>query len=231
MSAVDLTVDHRIASTDAALRAWRGTSERRRLKWARQFASEQRDVAYRRRVLGVLGAALGATVVGSGAALWLYAPRSAPLAEVSQFAPPTQGSVPLVRAEAAVVMPAEAEPAAAVVAAAAAAPEAAPAFDGGVMIETVRVWTSSQTEWVQFDYTGSPLELRWLDAAGVEALDRMGCANIVSSDVRRCYVGRTQGRIDHALAGGAAAGPWTVQACAPGTTLCVDIGGFTTSIL
>ncbi len=103
------------------------------------------------------------------------------------------------------------------------------AFDLELVEGSLKVWSADETEWVFFDYRGTdPIDLRWTDAAGREALDPVTCTNKVRRGVRRCFVGRTHERIAVAQAhAGAVPGTWTVSACAAGDPQrCTRIASF-----
>lgn len=77
---------------------------------------------------------------------------------------------------------------------------------------SVTSWARNGTLWIQVD-TVAGREIRWLDAAGNEALERTPCAYPLAGDAMRCYVGRTRSRIDMALAEGATPGTWSAELC------------------
>ena len=97
-------------------------------------------------------------------------------------------------------------------------------FDPQVVEGTLRTYAFDATEWLQFDFRGAgPLEIRWLDAEGHQALNPWSCDGYIDRTTRRCYVGRTHQRIEVALDAGAAPGTWTIQACEPASGDCARL--------
>lgn len=107
-------------------------------------------------------------------------------------------------------------------------PEEATTWDIGVIDGSLMVWSKDSTEWVQFDYAiQEKVYLQWLDANGIAALNAMECTNKLRGGLRRCYIGRSHGRIGIALNQGMASGTWSLQACSePEGGVCMPIGSF-----
>ncbi len=79
----------------------------------------------------------------------------------------------------------------------------------------------------QFDYAhGEPIERRWRDAAGSDVLDPWRCFATVGPGVRRCYVGRSEARLQAEVSAGAVPGGWTVRACEIGEDACQLVAVF-----
>jgi hypothetical protein len=223
-----------VSKVDAALGAWRHETVQRRAVWDLRAEQDALEQATRRRRLtrfaavGFAGLGLGAalaTVVVTGAVAWQRAPAAssgidaAPaLARSSGDAhpiptlaagPQVQAPIPTVAA----VVPVDVAPAEPLRAPKGAGEPAAravprPGADLGALgvLGSARQWQSRGALWVQFDYAGAPLVLRWTDAAGSAVLEPTPCVNVLSDDVRRCYVGRTDARVKMALAAGATPG-------------------------
>ena len=209
---LDPVVD-RASSVDAALRSWRSETVERRAVWDAEQEVVQAEMRRRRQRAGMAFAAgLGtAIVVGTlGVLAFTPSPVNPTSASAGPIAPPVIEAIPQVGAEGSIA------PVVEVV-------SAAPTAEIGLLGE-VASWEKSGSLWVQFDYTGAPLVLEWLDAAGVVALEPTPCVNTVGAGVRRCYVGRTATRVQMALDAGATPGTWTVQACRSG--LCSTVASY-----
>ena len=102
---------------------------------------------------------------------------------------------------------------------AAAAPAAAPALE---IVGTPRTWDAYGHHWVSFEArTDAPITLTWLDANGQSVLDERTCGFASGDGILGCRVGRSEGRVDVALAKGAAPGDWRIRACSDGN--CADV--------
>ncbi len=216
------------------LRAWREISEERAIT---RRAEETMLAAQRLRRRRTTGIALGVVALTGLSLATLYdAEEASPPAAVSST--PEGLTVVDLDGPALVATATDSEPPAELTAAEpTTAPVVSPAdttpasdFDPQVVPETLNTWTAGATEWLQFDFLGvDPLEIRWLDAEGQQALNPWTCDGYLNRTTRRCYVGRTHQRIDVALAAGAAPGTWTLQACQPGTDACAGIGSIEVS--
>jgi len=131
--------------------------------------------------------------------------------EGEEVAPPTASAAPdVVAAETTPSAPVEA-----------AAPEvsAAPALE---ILGTPRTWDANGYHWVSFEAKAvAPITLTWLDANGQSVLDERTCGFASGDGVLGCRVGRSEGRVDVALAKGAAPGAWRIRACSDGN--CADV--------
>jgi hypothetical protein len=105
---------------------------------------------------------------------------------------------------------------------------AAPTWDIGIIDGTKKVWSLDDTEWIQFDYAmQAPVFLQWSDETGATALNSLECTNKLRGGLRRCYIGRSHGRIGIALDQGVQPGTWNVEACTqPEGGICMDLGAF-----
>jgi len=183
---------------DSALRNWRTETVTRRRSWdADQAILEQQQLQRRQRLRGIAAASAGvftlALVVGMGLTTALSsgqadiaASSAAPIpmiGEVTEYLTPTKRVTPVAAGQ-----------------------------DLGLLGE-VRTWRHNAGLWIQFDYSGAPLVLKWSDSTGAEVMEPTPCVNAVGAGVRRCYVGRTARRIDLAKQAGAQPGTWTASAC------------------
>ncbi len=105
----------------------------------------------------------------------------------------------------------------------------APTWDIGIIDGTQKIWSLDDTEWIQFDYAmQAPVYLQWTDETGATALNSLECTNKLRGGLRRCYIGRSHGRIGIALDQGVQPGTWNIQACTqPEGGICMDLGDFT----
>ena len=103
-------------------------------------------------------------------------------------------------------------------------------WDIGIIDGTLMIGSRDDTEWFQFDYAiQEPVYLQWSDEAGALALNSLECTNKLRGGLRRCYIGRSHGRIGIALDQGAAEGDWNIQACTqPEGGICMSVGSFPT---
>lgn len=218
------TLSNQVAKTDAALHAWRSESVKRRAAWeAARVRAEAEMFEQRRKVMRFGGATLLAailTVVGVSALVHNLRTSSDARSEARVFAP----RPPLARiavAEGVALPPEAAPPSEVAVEAPAAAPSPIELQPG-----SVRLWNEAGHVWAAFATTErGPVQFRYVDGSGREALDPMGCTGPDATGVRHCSAGRSRTRIARAIEhGGAAPGNWTVQAC--GAAGCADLGTF-----
>jgi hypothetical protein len=234
--------DAQVKKTDQALSAWRDAFERHHEE---QLAREAEQLSNKPKLApwflaGATGLAL--LVAMAAAVARVVAPPSnvsavsvAPVEEIppavaepspsalrappppmegEEVAAPTPSAVSEVVAETTASAPVEA-------AAPAAAPEvsAVPALQ---IVGTPRTWDANGYHWVQFEAKAAgPITLTWLDANGQSVLDERTCGFASGDGILGCRVGRSEGRVDVALAKGAAPGDWKIRACSDGN--CADV--------
>jgi hypothetical protein len=246
------TLAEHVARTDAALVAWRQDAERRRAAWdASQARALEQMRAQRRRVVrfaattGLIGLGLGfAAGVLFYRTWWLPgATRAAALEPPPSSTAPLPDPAPPDPALPVVEGGGDAAPGGELTPEAfreGAPPKAAP--DPGVEVTaaapvaplepplalvegSARVWTEGSHTWAAFEAVEpGELSLRYVDGAGQPALEPMECQAAGPDGIRRCAAGRSAARLDAAVAEGAAAGTWTVEAC--GASGCVAVGTF-----
>ena len=90
------------------------------------------------------------------------------------------------------------------------------------IVGTPRTWEANGYRWVSFEAkTDGPITLTWLDANGQSVLDERTCGFASGNGIRGCRIGRSEGRVDVALAKGAAPGDWRIHACSDAG--CADV--------
>jgi hypothetical protein len=90
------------------------------------------------------------------------------------------------------------------------------------IVGTPRTWDANGYHWVSFEAKAAgPITLTWLDANGQSVLDERTCGFASGDGILGCRVGRSEGRVDVALAKGAAPGDWQIRACSDGS--CADV--------
>lgn len=101
-------------------------------------------------------------------------------------------------------------------------------WDIGMIDGSLKVWSNENTEWIQFDYAiQRDVYLQWMDESGQMALNSLECTNKLRGGLRRCYIGRSHGRIGIALEHGLASGRWSIQACTePEGGICMHVANF-----
>jgi hypothetical protein len=216
--------DAQVKKTDQALGAWREAFERHHDE---QLAREAEQLSNKPKLAPwFLAGASGIALLIAMAAVVarVVAPPSnvsavsvTPIEEMAPAAiePSPSASAPSAPEEV------KAEPAgfAASDLAAVAPPVSAPALE---IVGTPRTWDAHGYRWVSFEAkTDGPVTLSWLDANGQSVLEERNCGFAVGDGLRRCRVGRSEGRLDVALAAGAAPGDWHIRACADGS--CADV--------
>jgi hypothetical protein len=223
--------DAQVKKTDQALSAWREAFERHHEE---QLAREAEQLASKPQLAPwfLAGAAGLALLVAMAAVVArVVAPPSnvsaVSVEPVEEMAP---SALPTTPAPAAETSPASAEPTPSALRAppppmegeeVAAAP---PALE---IIGTPRTWDAKGYHWVSFEAkTDGPLTLTWIDANGQSVLDERNCGFAIGDGLRRCRVGRSEGRVDVALAAGAAPGDWRIRACSDGER-CADVATIT----
>lgn len=195
-------------TVDGALRNWRAETDRRRAAY--QEAAHRHNAAQQaRRAKLFRGLATGGALAGvlGGLAFLVIGSlgRSAPaVAPTFAAVVPTLGVEGIERPVREVSVP-----------------ESSHALG---IVGDVLTWSRTGDLWIQLDYTGDPMTLRWKDAAGVEALESTVCTNRLPGGLSRCYLARTGERVAVALAGGAAPGTWTVEGCQSGG--CTEVASF-----
>lgn len=232
-------------SIDGALRNWRGETDRRRAAYQERAQAHNAEQQARRAKLLRAIAGVGATfgvLAAVGYGLTLQPGEPAPVEpSFAAVVPPIevdQGDAPLrvessmdeevlveVSSDSVEPVPVEApaEPVEVAPVAAPVVPEVALPTELSIVGEVLS-WEKDDDLWIQLDYRGEPMTLRWLDAAGTEVLEATDCSNRIPGGLSRCYVGRTDERVDIALADGAQAGVWTVQGCQAGH--CAEVASF-----
>lgn len=105
----------------------------------------------------------------------------------------------------------------------------ASAYDPHIFGETVKLWQLTGHAWVQFDYESEvPIYLHWFDAEGRSSLNPIQCKDRLGDGMRRCYFGRSYGRINLSLSRGYTPGQWAVFACeTEAGEACKKIGDWT----
>ena len=216
--------DAQVKKTDQALGAWREAFERHHDE---QLAREAEQLSSKPKLapwflagasglaLLVAMAAVVARVVAppSNVSAVSVTPIEEPVAP-DAIPAPTPAAAPSATTEVA----AEPTPSAPVEVVAAQV-SAAPALE---IVGTPRTWDANGYHWVSFEAkTDGPLTLSWLDANGQSVLEERNCGFAVGDGTRRCRIGRSEGRVDVALAKGAAPGDWHIRACADGS--CADV--------
>jgi len=87
-------------------------------------------------------------------------------------------------------------------------------YDPHIVTDTVKLWKLGGHAWVQFDYESDvPIFLHWFDAEGRSSLNPIECKDRLGQGLRRCYFGRSFGRINLSLSRGYTPGEWGVFAC------------------
>ena len=87
-------------------------------------------------------------------------------------------------------------------------------YDPHIVEESVKLWMLGEHAWVQFDYASEvPIFLHWFDAEGRSSLNPIECKDRLGDGLRRCYYGRSYGRINLSLSRGYTPGQWGVFAC------------------
>ena len=87
-------------------------------------------------------------------------------------------------------------------------------YDPNILEESVKLWKLDNHAWVQFDYASDvPIFLHWFDADGRSSLNPIECKDRLGQGMRRCYFGRSYGRINLSLSRGYTPGQWGVFAC------------------
>jgi hypothetical protein len=87
-------------------------------------------------------------------------------------------------------------------------------YDPHIVSDTVKLWQLGGHAWVQFDYESEvPIYLHWFDAEGRSSLNPIECKDRLGDGMRRCYFGRSYGRINLSLSRGYTPGEWSVFAC------------------
>jgi len=87
-------------------------------------------------------------------------------------------------------------------------------YDPNIVEESVKLWMLGEHAWVQFDYASDvPIFLHWFDAEGRSSLNPIECKDRLGDGLRRCYYGRSYGRINLSLSRGYTPGQWGVFAC------------------
>jgi hypothetical protein len=87
-------------------------------------------------------------------------------------------------------------------------------YDPHILNESVKLWNLRGHAWVQFDYESDvPIFLHWFDAEGRSSLNPIECKDRLGEGMRRCYFGRSYGRINLSLSRGYTPGQWGVFAC------------------
>ncbi len=102
-------------------------------------------------------------------------------------------------------------------------------YDPHILSETVKLWQLRGHAWVQFDYESEvPIFLHWFDAEGRSSLNPIQCKDRLGDGKRRCYFGRSYGRINLSLSRGYTPGQWAVFACENEEgTACKKVGDWT----
>jgi hypothetical protein len=216
--------DAQVKKTDQALSAWREAFERHHEE---QLAREAEQLANKPK--------LAPWFLAGAAGLALLVAMAAVVARV--VAPPSNVSAVSVEPVEEIASAGSAEPTPAAVrappppvereeVAAAPADVVAPAVAPAPSLEIVgtpRTWDAQGYHWVSFEAkTDGPLTLTWIDANGQSVLDERHCGFAIGDGIRRCRVGRSEGRVDVALAAGAAPGDWRIRACSEGGR-CADV--------
>ncbi|MCB9676751.1 MAG: hypothetical protein H6737_16665 [Alphaproteobacteria bacterium] len=204
MSNASTTLDRATSSrVDAALRNWRSETVERRAAWDAGQAEIQAEQSVRRKrtaLFSAMAAGVFATTFAIGFTLTsLLVPPTAAAA----IAPTVAPAIPAIGTAGTIPAPETVQPVAAT---------SALASDLGILGE-VQSWTRNDTLWVQLDYSGAALVLKWADSTGAEVMERTPCMNAVAAGVRRCYVGRTARRVELAREAGAQPGTWSASAC------------------
>ena len=222
--------DAQVKRTDQALSAWREAFERHHEE---QLAREAEQLANKPKVapwflagasglaLLVAMAAVVARVVAppSNVSAVSVAPSEEPAVQVAPAVAPEPIAAPTPDTPAASPEVAPEPTPSAPVEAVAPAVSAAPVLE---IVGTPRTWDASGYHWVSFEAkTDQPITLSWLDANGQSVLDDRTCGFSAGDGIRGCRVGRSEGRVDVALARGAAPGDWHIRACSDGN--CADV--------
>jgi hypothetical protein len=225
--------DAQVKKTDQALSAWRDAFERHHEE---QLAREAEQLSNKPKLAPwfLAGAAGLALLVAMAAAVArvVAPPSNVSAVSVAPVEEPAVAAAPI--ADAAPAQSAEPAPSAAPEAAVeptlsapveAAAPAPAPevsAVPALQIVGTPRTWDANGYHWVQFEAKAAgPITLTWLDANGQSVLDERTCGFASGDGILGCRVGRSEGRVDVALAKGAAPGDWKIRACSDGN--CADV--------
>jgi hypothetical protein len=203
------TLATQIAATDAALRAWRDESVRRRVAWE----TEQEELRRARRAWQNRMLRRTAIAGGTGGLVGLA------IAVVGFVSTPTPQAVEEVVAPPPAIV--EAAPPEPVVEPAPPPVEVVASPAVAVVPGSASTWAEAGHQWVKFEVNERALvEIAWRDGAGVPVLEPMRCGPPNGDGIRVCLAGRSDARITRALETGAAPGTWTVEACGPaGCTL------------
>lgn len=99
-------------------------------------------------------------------------------------------------------------------------------YDPEIVQESVKLWMLEGHAWVQFDYASDvPIYLHWFDAEGRSSLNPIECKSRLGQGMRRCYFGRSFGRINLSLSRGYTPGEWGIFACEDYEgTACTKVG-------
>ena len=220
--------DAQVKKTDQALSAWREAFERHHEE---QLAREAEQLANKPTLAPwFLAGASGLALLVAMAAVVarVVAPPSnvsaVSVTPVEEIAPPvvepSPSALPAAPVEEPTEVAAEPSPSAPVEAV---APEVNAASPAPLeIVGTPRTWDANGFHWVSFEAkTTAPITLTWLDANGQSVLDERTCGFASGDGILGCRVGRSEGRVDVALAKGAAPGDWRIRACSDGS--CADV--------
>lgn len=99
-------------------------------------------------------------------------------------------------------------------------------YDPEIVEDSVKLWMLEGHAWVQFDYASEvPIYLHWFDAEGRSSLNPIECKSRLGQGMRRCYFGRSFGRINLSLSRGYTPGEWGIFACQDYEgTACAKVG-------
>lgn len=225
--------EERARRTEASLVRWRMIAAERRAVWqAEQARLHEERQAWRAQMRQrTLVALAGLAAVALLVTVWWWpeptgrpelaaaTPLGAPVAALDlpeRIPPPVVSSASEAPAEPpapAVPEPAVPEPA---------VPEPVVPVTAG----TVRTWRQGDHAWIEFGIdTAEPAWMRWRDAHGEVALSDMLCFRATARG-HQCRAGRSQLRIEQAVADGAAPGTWTVDVCTERG--CTEVSAFET---
>lgn len=101
-------------------------------------------------------------------------------------------------------------------------------YEPHIVSDSVKLWQLKGHAWVQFDYESEvPIFLHWFDTEGRSSLNPIECKDRLGDGMRRCYFGRSYGRINLSLSRGYTPGDWSVFACKDYEgTVCKKVGNW-----
>ena len=206
------TTDLKIQAPDSLRTEERSAGDERLFAWRANYLGRKRSPY--KKIAGA-GAWLGAAGLAGSLGAFVLSPDT-----TNQDAPPALAGVVAPTTNAVEEAPVREIPQTPMAAA------EASNYDPEIVEESVKLWMLEGHAWVQFDYASDlPIYLHWFDAEGRSSLNPIECKSRLGQGMRRCYFGRSFGRINLSLSRGYTPGEWGIFACEDYEgTACTKVG-------